>query len=477
MVKKKKNRMPKILRSLRLLVLITVILMGFIPILFFKNLILNEFKTYMINDRISKIKNLTLVLKNDIIKSDFITTAETKDIQTQISQITGFYNGRILIIDNGLKIIYDTYMADNGKICLYQGVIECMQGDNYYKYSADDKDIEICEKIDSANAKSGVVLLSVSTEDIDSSINYVSSRADIIIIIVLIIVLLIAFLLSLYVGRPFKNLEKSIDNVKAGNFDVQLDTKGYSELDNVEDAIEHLFERMKVLDESREEFVSNVSHELKTPITSIKILADSLVANENVPEEMYREFMLDIVAEIDRENDIINDLLALVKMDKKTENFKYESTDINQLVENVLKRIQPIAATKNIELVFESFRPVIADVDEVKMTIVVSNIVENAVKYNVMDGFVRVSLNADLKYFYIKVADSGIGIPEEAQSRIFDRFYRVDKARSRETGGTGLGLSITENIIKMHKGEIKLYSKEGEGTTINIRIPLNHVAD
>lgn len=126
-------------------------------------------------------------------------------------------------------------------------------------------------------------------------------------------------------------------------------------------------------------------------------------------------------------------------------------------------------------MIYESFRPVVAEVDEVKLSLAISNLIENAIKYNVEDGWVRVSLNADHKYFFIKVSDSGIGIPETAQDSIFERFYRVDKARSRETGGTGLGLAITKNVIQMHRGAIKVYSKEGEGTTFNVRIPLNYV--
>ena len=141
----------------------------------------------------------------------------------------------------------------------------------------------------------------------------------------------------------------------------------------------------------------------------------------------------------------------------------------------ILKRLKPIAAKNNIELVLESFRPILAEVDEVKMTSAISNLVENAIKYNVMDGWVRVTLNADHKYFFIKVADSGIGIPDESQEMVFERFYRVDKTRARETGGTGLGLAITKNIIMLHNGAIKVYSKEGEGTTFTVRIPLNYV--
>ena len=141
----------------------------------------------------------------------------------------------------------------------------------------------------------------------------------------------------------------------------------------------------------------------------------------------------------------------------------------------ILKRLKPIAAKNNIELVLESFRPILAEVDEVKMTSAISNLVENAIKYNVMDGWVRVTLNADHKYFFIKVADSGIGIPDESQEMVFERFYRVDKTRARKTGGTGLGLAITKNVIMLHNGAIKVYSKEGEGTTFTVRIPLNYV--
>ena len=243
----------------------------------------------------------------------------------------------------------------------------------------------------------------------------------------------------------------------------------------MEVAFNKMFERIKKSDESRQEFVSNVSHELKTPITSIKVLADSLVMQEDVPVELYREFMTDIVQEIDRENDIINDLLTMVKLERKTEELNISQVNINELLELILKRLRPIAAKQNIELVYESFRPVLAEIDEAKMTNAISNLVENAIKYNVMDGWVRVSLNSDLKYFYVKVADSGIGIPEESQDKIFDRFYRVDKTRSRETGGTGLGLAITKNIVVMHQGAIRVYSKENEGTTFSIRIPLTYV--
>ena len=125
------------------------------------------------------------------------------------------------------------------------------------------------------------------------------------------------------------------------------------------------------------------------------------------------------------------------------------------------------------ELILESMRDVTADADKVKLSLAITNLVENAIKYNVDSGWVRVKLDADHKYFYVKVADAGIGIPEDCIDHIFERFFRVDKARSREVGGTGLGLSITKNVIQMHHGVIDVDSTPGEGTTFSVRIPLN----
>jgi signal transduction histidine kinase len=232
---------------------------------------------------------------------------------------------------------------------------------------------------------------------------------------------------------------------------------------------------MKILDESRHEFVSNVSHELKTPMTSMKVLADSLVGQQGVPEELYQEFLQDITMEIDRENKIITDLLSLVKLDKKASDLRVEHLHIDDLLELILKRLRPIADKRNIDLILDCFRPVEADVDEVKFTLAISNLVENGIKYNVDDGWVRVSLDADHKYFYVMVADSGMGIPEESLERIFERFYRVDKSHSREIGGTGLGLSIARSSVLMHHGTLNVSSKEEEGTTFTVRIPLSYI--
>lgn len=261
-----------------------------------------------------------------------------------------------------------------------------------------------------------------------------------------------------------------------GTVDADISEDTYRETRQLSHSVQKSLSKLKAVDQSRQEFVSNVSHELKTPITSIRVLADSLMGMEEAPVELYREFMTDISDEIDRENQIIEDLLMLVKMDKSAESqMNIGQVNINAELELILKRLRPIAKRGNVELVLESIREVTADVDKVKISLAITNLVENAIKYNRDSGMVRVTLDADHKYFYVKVADTGIGIPEDALEHIFERFFRVDKARSREVGGTGLGLAIAKNVIQMHHGIIDVESTPGEGTTFSMRVPLTYV--
>ena len=278
--------------------------------------------------------------------------------------------------------------------------------------------------------------------------------------------------------KPLSAAEEKayLDRYAQGDLEADIREDSYRETRRLSAAVNKSLSKLRAVDQSRQEFVSNVSHELKTPITSIRVLADSLMGMEDAPIELYREFMADISDEIDRETKIIDDLLTLVKMDKSAASqMNISQVNVNALLELILKRLRPIAKRGNVELTLESMREVTADVDETKMSLAITNLVENAIKYNVNSGWVRVTLDADHKYFYVKVADSGIGIPEEDVDHIFDRFFRVDKARSREVGGTGLGLAITKSIVQMHGGVIDVESILGEGTTFAMRIPLNYI--
>jgi signal transduction histidine kinase len=292
----------------------------------------------------------------------------------------------------------------------------------------------------------------------------------------MVLCILAAAIISQVSVRELEQISKLISQMSNGNLDIEMPIKGFKETRKLARNYNAVLKKLNSIDTSRQEFVSNVSHELKTPVTSMKVLAESLLQNEDATAEMYREFMTDIVDEIDRETKIINDLLVLVKTERQSAKLNIEETDINALIDVILKRVTPIANQRGIELIYESYREVSAEVDEVKLSLALANLIENAIKYNVDNGWVKVSLNADHKNFYIKVADGGVGIPDDCKDMVFERFYRVDKARSRDTGGTGLGLAIARNAILVHDGTIKLYSESGKGTTFTVKVPLKHEA-
>ena len=382
-----------------------------------------------------------------------------------------------MIIDRDLKVVKDTYSLDEGKTDVSENVIRCMQGETTNQYDRRNNYIEVTSPIMGVdNEITGVMLASVSTDNIEATMQILYTHGGVVVGIILILLTVFSVFFADRMVRPIHRITRAIESVTEGYTDDVLHVDTFTETKQLSEAFNKMLGRLKLLDESREEFVSNVSHELKTPMTSMKVLADSLLEMKEAPVEMYQEFMQDIAKEIDRENQIITDLLSLVKMDKTGQNINIQTVNINDLLEQTLKRLRPIAEKKNVEMVMESFRPVTAEIDEMKFTLAISNLVENAIKYNHDNGWVHVSLNADHKYFYIKVEDSGIGIPEADQPHIFERFYRVDKSHSREIGGTGLGLAIARNAVIAHRGAIKVYSNEGEGTTFTVRIPLIYVA-
>lgn len=458
--------------------LLIFIVVGVVPLGLFSKLLLNNYEERTISNRITELQNRANILGNMLQKTGYLNMAEAPEIDTEVARIAEIYRGKILIINNNLNIVNDSYGLETGKYLVSKEVIQCFNGTISKNHDKESKYIRITYPITDNSTKDiiGVIVMNTSTKDVQIILDSLEQRAVLFLVTLSVIILVFAIYFSGKLIKPLTSVVNSIDRLTEGYMDEKLSIKGYYEVEKISDSFNHMVSRLQKLENSRQEFVSNVSHELKTPITSIKVLADSLIMQEDAPVELYREFLTDITDEIERENKIINDLLSLVKLDKAAGDMNITAININELLEQILKRLRPIAKKRNIEMIFESFRPVIAEVDEVKLSLAITNLIENAIKYNVEDGWVRVSLNADHKYFFIKVSDSGIGIPEEAQDFIFERFYRVDKARSRESGGTGLGLAITKNVIQMHRGAIKVYSKEGEGTTFNVRIPLNYIA-
>lgn len=479
----------KIWRSLKFRLFIVIFLMGLLPAYIIKEGILQNYEDRAIAVRQSDVQNQLKIIANHLITYNYLQDNSSEVINAELEQLSNLYSGRVLIINGNLKVVKDTYGISEGKTMIAEEVVRCMKGTSIANYDRKNGFIEITTPIvetvsaqmatesmpEGTEVTSGVMLTSVSTDIIVATMDILNRKAFLIEIIMFFFILAVSLAFAGILIQPFDRISKSISEVKDGYIDKTVSVPDYLETEHIVDTFNSLITSMKTLDSSRQEFVANVSHELKTPITSVKVLADSLLSQPDAPIELYREFMVDIAAEIEREDKIINDLLALVKLDKEAAELNISVVNINELAEIILKRLRPIARKTDVELLLVSTREVTAEVDEVKMSLILTNLIENAIKYNKEQGKVTVTVDADHKFFTVEVADTGIGIPEESLTQIYERFYRVDKSHSREIGGTGLGLAITKNAVLLHRGSIKAESILGEGTTFLVKIPLTHV--
>jgi signal transduction histidine kinase len=479
------------LKSLRLRIFVIMLVTGIVPGIIVGIGIVQNYEDRAVERRISNVQNQLKIVANHLVSNDYMANYRSEDqtyrtsrqvISAELEMLANLYEGRVMIINSNFKVVTDTYGISEGKIIISEEVIKCFQGENISHYDPEHGYIEMTTPIMDTTASStengvvkGVMLTSISNSSIVTIKDDLNRCVLLIETLLAVVVVVLAMVLARAITSPFDKITQAIKDVNAGYSDECISVPDYAETVHIVDAFNQLLGRMRVLDESRQEFVANVSHELKTPMTSMKVLAESLLMEQDAPAQLYREFMEDIVSEIDRENRIITDLLALVKMDKKVQDMSIASLNINDLVELILKRLRPIARKKDVEVVFESMRPVVAEVDEVKMTLIMTNLVENAIKYNKEHGWVKVELDADHQFFTFRVSDSGIGIPEEALTHICERFYRVDKSHSREIGGTGLGLAITKSAVLLHRGTLTVNSVEGEGSSFLVKIPLNYI--
>lgn len=476
------------MRSLRARIFIILLIAGIVPSVLMRYAIVSNYGARAVSYREATVANQLMVIANHLVANNYFVSSSDKIssravVDAELEMISNLYEGRVMIIGSNFKVVMDTYDLSEGKIMISEEVIKCFQGTSTSRYDQEHGYIEmttpIVNSISSEDGESsvviGVMLTSISDSSVVEIMELLYHNAMILELIMIIVIFAIALMVSSLLVRPFERVTKAINEVKAGYRDETISVPDYVETVHIVDAFNQLQRRMKALDDSREEFVANVSHELKTPMASVKVLADSLLAQPDAPNELYREFLGDIVSEIDRENQIITDLLALVRMDRKNQNMNITPVDINNLAEMILKRLRPLARERNVEVVLESRREIVAEVDEVKITLLLSNLVENAIKYNIQDGWVRVVLDADHQFFTMEVSDSGIGMPQEALEHIYERFYRVDKSHSREIGGTGLGLAITRNAVMLHKGSIVVNSVEGEGSCFTVKIPLKYI--
>lgn len=317
----------------------------------------------------------------------------------------------------------------------------------------------------------GVLVYISNTREIYLSLKQIQGKT----VLWLVLVATAALILCMFVIRmitvPIGELNEGISRMSAGDLSARVRVRGKTEFSQLAAAFNSMSERIERQDKTRNQFVSNASHELKTPLSTMKILMETLIYQEPMDPAMTKEFLKDCNAEIDRLNRIVSDLLTLASVDSGNAQFNRQELRLKDLILEQARRLSPLARERGIELECSVKDSVEVSGDSFKLAQVIYNVIDNAIKYTPRGGSVRVDLFRQGKKAVIRISDTGIGIPAEDLPHIFDRFYRVDKARSRETGGTGLGLSIVKQIVLMHDGDITASSVENEGTTFTIELP------
>lgn len=284
----------------------------------------------------------------------------------------------------------------------------------------------------------------------------------------------ISFRLYRQVSRPLQEMREGAHRFARGQFERKLPSYEIEEIDDLAFTMNSMGEQLQRLEQVRSDFVSNVSHELKTPVTSIKGFVETLIdgAAENAKDR--KRFLEIISKQSERLTRIIDDLLTLSRLETERveELFQFQEEQVRDLIEAVVELSRPRAGKKQIELFTHCGAELTARMDRSLMEQAILNLVENAIKYSAPGSRIWIGAEVEGSHVNLYVRDEGPGIPAEHLSRLFERFYRVDKARSRDLGGTGLGLAIVKHVLGAHSGTVSVRSRVGVGSTFTLHLPV-----
>ncbi len=413
-------------------------------------------------------------------------SAESEAINEAIASAGGEMGGRVMVVDGEGKVQYDSFVVGSmigvrltlpeivnvlisggnnppGEQNVSYGVhqVEDEQGGHYVSYCAA-----------SMTGSRGAILYANNVDEIVDSLGDVQRELIMVFAVVAVAALCAALFFSHLLTVPISRLTRSIRRMGGGDLSVRVPVSGSAELRRLASSYNTMAEQLETLDKSRNQFVSDASHELKTPLTAMKSLLEDVLYQPGMPPQMQREFLMDVDHEIDRLSDIISDLLTLTRMDSGKLELHAEPLCLSDGCEESLHMLRQQAERRNQLLISHIAPDIWVNGDPSKLSQVIWNLVENAIKYTQDGGRIDVRLQEKNGKAVFSVQDNGVGIPEEDQAHVFERFYRVDKARSRDTGGTGLGLSIVKQMVALHGGDITVKSRHGEGSTFTVTLPI-----
>ena len=395
-------------------------------------------------------------------------------ISSAVADLTTSNKTRIVVVDYDCKCLYDSTkeISTNGQYVLYPEIVTAMEGNDvfFWQYHAGAMQSFAATPIVSHDRLIGCFYITEYDDQEGALIASIQSNILTSTIFLEIVVIIFSIFSSNTYSRRLRKIMNSIRTVRDGDYSHELEIGGQDELNMLSSEFNDLIHRLRISENKRSQFVSDASHELKTPLASIKLLSDSILQN-NMDSETVREFVGDIGNEAERLNKMSQKLLTLSKIEGQIED-SHEIVRVSPTINRVVRMLSVNAEKNNITIETELDDSCTILILEDDLYQVIFNLVENGIKYNTPGGKLIITLRRDGEFVKIEIRDTGVGIPKEALEHVFERFYRVDKARSRSTGGSGLGLSIVRNIIKRNDGKIDVSSQVGVGTTFALYFPI-----
>ena len=457
--------------------------MGYVLITFFVLLFLNIYcsnatsELFYQNKKTAMLEKCQLaadeISQLDILNTESISDAmETLNSQSDASDPTDtIRTSRILVVDTVGHVVYDSIGRDFGGYCLFPEIVTALQGNDVFSWQYRDGSMQSQAAIPVLYYGSTVGCVYMMEHDTQQG-QFLRSLQRNILQITLILecfVILFSLAFSKTFSTRLNKIMASMRIIREGDYSHKVQMGGNDELTALGEEFNDLTERLQTSEQKRRRFVSDASHELKTPLASIKLLTDSILQNDMDPDTL-REFVGDIGDEADRLNRMTAKLLSLTKVDgNPTE--ESEIIYMTPTIQRAVRRLSLIADQAGIDIILhlEEDTPVLIIEDDLYQ--IVYNLIENGIKYNSWGGSLTVRIRREEDNAILEVSDTGVGIPEDALEHVFERFFRVDKARSRASGGSGLGLAIVRAIVQRNRGDIQVASRVGEGSTFTVTFP------
>ena len=382
---------------------------------------------------------------------------------------------RVLVAESSGMVVYDTASASGamGRYAMLGEVVSALKGNDVFRvdFAAGAFRSRAAVPVTYRGMTLGAVYVDEYDAEQGSFLLGVQQTLRTISLIIVFVAMTLSLFFSKALTGRITELLGAIRIVREGEYSHREEVSGRDEMSQMAQEFNALTGRLQTTEEVRRRFVSDASHELKTPLASIRLLTDSILQNEAVDPDTVREFVGDIGEEAERLQRITEKLLTLTRLDAGTP-VEAEAVPVEEVAQRVTHMLRPLARAVEVDLrvKLEEGLTVRATRDDLYQ--ILFNLMENAVKYNLPGGEITLAGKGEEAWAVLTVEDTGVGIPEEDIDRIFDRFYRVDKARSRAAGGTGLGLSIVRDTARRHGGDVTAHRREGKGTCFTVRLPI-----